>query len=153
MTVAIANSDALTLSRLSAVDRFELVRRRGLEALQGRRHQRPQGPQRGVGAGEMRRAGRQLSAGLPRGVAHEQPGALHRARGDARPGAAPGQVRHRHHGARMNALIGLRQDLLTPTGRLELEPGAASAAHAERVPADEPLERVVFLQEHHQHLV
>ncbi len=36
---------------------------------------------------------------------------------------------------------------------LEREAGAAGAAHAERVPFERALERVIVLEEHHQHLV
>ena len=101
----------------------------------------------------MRRAGRQRAVGaLPR-FAHEGAGAIGGGGGDAGPGAAPQQVRHRHHGPGMNLVVAHRQDLLAGGGGDELETGAAGAAHAERVPAELPFERIVLLQENDENLV
>src|SRR3954453_23002075 len=101
----------------------------------------------------MRRAGGQLAVALARRVAHEQPCALDRAGGDAGPCAAPGEMRHWHHCLRMNLLVRRGQDLVAAALGLELEAGAAGAAHAERVPVENALERIVALEEDDQNLV
>ena len=107
--------------------RFETLQRSGDEAAQS--------PQRRVGARQMRGARRQRAAGAMRRLAHESAGALDSGGGNAGPGAAPGQMRNRHHGLGVNLVVADGQDLLARAGGDELEALAAGAAHAERVPA------------------
>src|SRR5438046_7960841 len=59
----------------------------------------------------------------------------------------------RRHGARMDPLIGDRQDLLGDASCSNLESAAAGSAHAERIPAAGGLELVVFLEKYCEHLV
>src|SRR5436190_20869840 len=62
-------------------------------------------------------------------------------------------MRNWQHGPCLDYCRELRQYLYALARRLEPEPGAASAAHSQRVPADEAVEGVVLLQEHDQHLI
>ena len=137
------------------VERVEapLLDHGGVVAPQSRHHRGPQHPQRRGRARQMGRARRQLSAVAARGLAHEQPRALGRARGDSRPYGAPGQMSDRHHGVGVDLLIRLRQDLFGLAGGLEPEARAAGAAHAERVPGREMLQAVILPEQSDQDLI
>ena len=59
-----------------------------------------------------------------------------------------------HHGLGVNDLVGVGQDLFGAARcALQRVALAAGAAHAQRVPALQPRQRVVALQERDQHLV
>ena len=53
----------------------------------------------------------------------------------------------------MNFIVALGQDLFARARGGKLEASAAGATHAERVPAELPLERVILFEENYQHLV
>ena len=92
--------------------------------------------QRHLGRGEMRRAGRHLAVGAAGGLADEALRAIDGGGGDAGPDRRPAQMRDRRHGLRMDLFVGFREDLLGRGLCLQLEAGAAGAAHAERFPAE-----------------
>ena len=62
-------------------------------------------------------------------------------------------MRDRHHRVREDLVVTCRQDLLAHAGGDQLVTRARGAAHAERVPADLPLERVVVLEEDDENLI
>src|SRR6185312_5627052 len=102
---------------------------------------------------EVRCARGELSVRLAGGIAQEILRALYRTCGGPGPDAGPSQVRYGHHGLLMDLLVGDRQDLVDVTLCLQGEAGTAGAAHSERVPGEERLERVVLLEKGDQHLI
>ena len=66
----------------------------------------------GLRLGEVRRTGRQLAIGAARGLADERLRPLDRRRRDAGPDRRPAQMRIGHHGLGVNAIVGLRHDLV-----------------------------------------
>ena len=59
----------------------------------------------------------------------------------------------RRHGLRVNLVIAFREDLIRGALELQLEAGAAGAAHAERLPGEARLQRVIVLGDGQQYLV
>ena len=111
----------------SDLERDRIVRSR-FEALQRAGDEAAQCLQRGVGARQVRGAGRQLAVGALRRLAHEGAGALDRGGGNAGPSAAPDKMRDRHHGLGVNLVVAHRQNLLA------LAPDATSLKPALQVP-------------------
>ena len=62
-------------------------------------------------------------------------------------------MRGRDHALGVDGLVGRGHDLGRIAGGVEVEAAAAGAAHAERVPREGGLERVVAGEQHHEHLV
>ncbi len=103
--------------------------------------------------GEMHGAGRQIAARLARHVPHEFVRLIDGGGRDARPHARPEQMGGRRHRFGVNGFIGHGQDLLAIGARLQTEADTHGAAHAERVPGRDRLQRVILLQQNQQHLV
>ena len=104
-------------------------------------------------ASDARRAGGRLPGGA-RGLAHEGAGALHGAGGDARPGASPHQMRE------PAPWSGRGCARRAPAGSGSASPSALRMKPVLQVPRmpsvsqpTGPLQRVILLHEHHQHLV
>ncbi len=97
--------------------------------------------------------GRHLAAGAAGGLADKILRAFDRSRGDPGPDRRPAEMRDRRHGLRMNLVVGLRKNLFGGAFELQFETGAASSAHAERLPCETGLQRVIVLGNGQQHLV
>ncbi len=102
---------------------------------------------------KVRRAWRHLATGTTSCLAHEELGALDGRRGNAGPDRRPTKMRNRRHRLRVYSFIRFRKDLFGGASRPQLKSCAASAAHAERLPFETAIERVVIFGQSHQHLI